>query len=287
MPRARGRATQILLLVTLVGFAACKGDDACQDKLAAMRRTFQAIPADAATQQVAILAPDFPLLTSTQGAALRAAGPVVRLNADNSANLEGGKHHFEAESVIAEATAALTRPGHDRVLYLAIPPGVALGPHSGLIRRLGDQAPLRVLVRDSSGGPAAPTPSPAMATRLAAIRGAGLHEKPVLLADAMRVVAGGCNQMAADFEALASAAPDRRQGAMLDAALTGAEQCGCGVVDVDGLGAVIWTLTMGNGPRLRWLPLLPGPAGIKLPPDARTGDLVRLLEAGPAIAFPE
>ena len=287
MPRARGRASLLLFLVMLAGFAACKGDDACQDKLATMRRTFAAIPADAATQQVAILAPDFPLLTSAQGEALRAAGPVVRLNADNRANLEGGTPHVEAEPVIAEVTAALSQPGNDRVLYLAIPPGVALGPHSALIRRLGEQAPLRVLVRDSSGGPAAPTPSPAMATRLAAIRSADLHEKPVLLADAMRVVAGTCKQMAAGFESLASAAPDKRQGALLSAALTGAEQCGCEAVDVDGLGALIWTLTMGDGPRLRWLPLLPGPAGIKLPPDARTGDLVRLLEAGPAIAFPE
>lgn len=285
MLRARRRASQVLLFVTLAGFAACKRDDACQDKLATMRRTFEAIPADAVAQQ-AILAPAVPLLTSAQGAALRAAGPVVRLNADNSAQLEGGEQHFEAEPVIAEAIAALTRPGHDRVLYLAIPPGVALGPHSGLIRRLGEQAPLRVLVRDATGGPAAPTPSPAMATRLAAVRGASLHEKPVLLADAMRVVAGDCKPMAAGFESLASAAPDQRQGALLNAALTGAEQCGCEVVDIDGLSALIWTLTMGDGPRLRWLPLLPGPAGIRLPADARTGDLVRLLEAGPAIALP-
>lgn len=287
IPRAHGRTRQVLLLAMLVGFAACTRDDACQDKLAAMRRTLAAIPADAATQQAAILAPDFPLLTSANGEALRAAGPVVRLNADNSANLEGGTPHFEAGPVIVEATEALTRPGHDRVLYLAIPPGVALGPHSALIRGLGEQAPLRVLIRDATGRPAAPTPSPAMATHLAAIRGASLHEKPVLLGDAMRAVAGNCKPMAAGFESIAGVAPDQRQGALLNAALTGAEQCGCEVVDIDGLSALIWTLTMGDGPRLRWLPLLPGPAGIKLPPDARTGDLVRLLEAGPAIALPE
>jgi len=296
IPRARGRASQVLLLAMsamfggsamLVGSAACTRGDACQDKLAAMRRTLEAIPAGAATQQVAILAPDFPLLTSANGEVLRAAGPVVRLNADSSANLEGGDKHFEAGPMIVEATEALSRPGHDRVLYLAIAPGVALGPHSALIRGLGEQAPLRVLIRGATGGLAAPTPSPAMATRLAAIRAASPHEKPVLLADAMGAVAADCKPMAAGFESIASAAPDKRQGALINAALTGADQCGCEVVDIDGLSALIWTLTMGDGPRLRWLPLLPGPAGIKLPADARTGDLVRLLEAGPAIALPE
>ncbi|HEY0135693.1 MAG TPA: hypothetical protein VGB85_16530 [Nannocystis sp.] len=286
--RARGRASHVLFLATLVGLCApaCKGDDECQAKLAGMRRTFQAIPTGAATQQVALIDPDFPLLTSSQGEALRTTGPVVRLNADGSASIDRGKPSFDLEAVVAEAADVLTRPGHDKVLYLAIPPGVALGPHSPLIRRLGDRAPLRVLVRDAGGTPAAPTPSPAMATRLAALRGADASQKATQMAEAMRATAGECKPLAESFESLAGHAPDKRQGALINGALAGAEQCGCDKVDVDGLAALIWTLTMGDGPPLRWLPLLPGPAGLKLPADGRTGDLVRLLEAGPAIALP-
>ena len=286
---ARGRAPHVLLLAALVGLTTpgCKGDDECQAKLAGMRRTFQAIPANAATQQVTILEPDFPLLTSSHGEVLRTMGPVVRLNADGSASMERDEPSFDLEAVVGAAADILTRPGHDHVLYLAIPPGVALGPHSQLVRRLGDQAPLRVLVRDAAGTPAAPTPSPAMATRLAALRGAAVDEKAMRMGEAMRAAASGCQPMTAAFESLASAAPDKQQGMLVNAALTGAEQCGCDKVDVDGLGALIWALTMGAGPPLRWLPLLPGPAGLKLPADARTGDLVRLLEAGPAIALPE
>ena len=288
IPRARARASHVLFLATLVGLAtpACKSDDECQAKLAGMRRTFQAIPAGAATQQIALLEPEFPLLTSSRGEALRTTGLVVRLNADGSASIDGGAPSFDLEAVVAEASEILTRPGHDKVLYLAIPPAVALGPHSPLIRRLGDRAPLRVLVRDASGTPAAPTPSPAMATRLAALRGADASQKAMLMADAMRATASDCKPLHESFESLASLAPDKRHGALINGALAGAEQCGCDKVDVEGLSALIWTLTMGDGASLRWLPLLPGPAGIKLPADGRTGDLVRLLEAGPAIALP-
>jgi hypothetical protein len=288
IPRARGRASQVVLLATLVGpwTPACKRDDECQAKLAEMRRAFQAIPAGAAIQQVTLLEADFPLLTSSRGEVLRTTGPVVRLAADGSASIERGKPSFDVEAVVAEAADMLRRPGHDKVLYLAIPPGVALRPHSLLIRRLGDQAPLRVLVRDAAGTPVAPTPSPAMATRLAALRGADATGKATLMAEAMRATAGECKPLGASFEALAGLAHDKRPGALIDGVLTGVEQCGCDKVDVDGLSALVWALTMGEGPPLRWLPLLPGPAGLKLPIDSRTGDLVRLLEAGPAIALP-
>ena len=122
--RARGRASSAVLFVTLVTLApgtmgimgiACKGDDACQAKLAAMRRTFEAIPADAATTQITILAPDFPLLTSARGEPLRATGPVVLLNTDGSANLDGGKPSFDPDVVLTKVAAALTLPGHDKV----------------------------------------------------------------------------------------------------------------------------------------------------------------------------
>lgn len=251
-----------------------------------MRRSFEAIPPGAATQQITILDANYPLLTSAHGEALRAAGPVVRLGLDGSASLDGSTPSYNVETVLAQVAERLTQPGHDRVLYLAISPGVALGAHSALIRRLGEQAPLRVLIRDASGGPAAPVPSAAMATRLKAMRSAPPMEKPALLAEAWRAAAGTCKPLIDGFEALTSEAPDRRQATILDTSLTGVEACGCNVVDVDGLTALVWTLLMGEGPPLRWLPMLPGPAGIKLPSDARTGDLVRLLEAGPAIALP-
>ncbi len=252
-----------------------------------MRRTFEAMPANAAAPTLEILDPAFPLLTSAHGEVLRSGGPVVRLAADGSAGLEGSTPHHAADPVLIEVAERLSRPGNDRVVYLAIAPGVALGPHSVLIRTLGEQAPLRVLIRDAAGAAVAPTPSPAMATRLAEIRSAPSNQKPMLLADAMRSAAGECKLLTDGFASLATAAPDSRQGQLRNIALTGAEACGCEVVDVDGLGALVWTLVMGEGAPLRWLPLLPGPAGIKLPVDARTGDLVRLLEAGPAIALPE
>lgn len=273
-----------VVLALSISLGAC-GDSECAQRIAAMRRTFEKIPAKAVAQ-VVIVEPGFPLPESTGGEVLRTRGPLVRIDAGGRASVEDGPPR-DVDALIAEVAEHLTRPGQDRALYLAIAPTTPVAPHVGLLTALGEQAPLRVLVREpASAALAAPTASPATAARLAAITTDDPLQKARLLADAMQAAVGTCKPLTTTFESLATVAPDRRQAELINAALAGAETCGCDVVDVDGLTALVWVLIMGDGPPLRWLPMLPGSAGAPVPATATGADLASALAHGPAVALP-
>lgn len=282
-----GSALGLGLVLALAPAAACKGDAACTERLAAMRASFEAIPPGASSQPRGPLEGEFPLPTSARGDAMPASATVLRIAADGVLSFDGEARVTDAPAALAGAAERLAMPGQDRALYLAIAPTAPLAPHRVMLRRLAEQSPLRVLVRAPApaASAAAPTPSPALAARLATLANADPSTRAQGLAEALKAAGSRCRPIDQAFTELASVAPAARQATLLNAVLTGAESCGCASVEVDDLSALVWALLVGDGPPPRWLPLQPAADGAKLAADAKGADLARLLEAGPAVAL--
>ena len=188
---------------------------------------------------------------------------------------EALQEEFDRATTLAENTG---RPWSARLLIVA----EARAPASAILDLAALVPPTvrLILVVDLAGDVVPPAPPKSDAVKAAIA--VPLEERASRTANLLTPAIGTCAPVREVFDAVATTSSDLRGKTMFDGLPGAIERCGCQGVDVDTLVSVVWAMAGKTHPSKRSLTLPlsrePGAELVELPANARTSDLVLMIE---------
>jgi len=273
------------IMLILAGLLACTPgvSEECAAKVAAARTLF------AHGGEVAVLfaQPGMQLAESSHGAAIEDGIPVyVREDGSFLVDLrtplptvaaahEALQEELDKAMTLAENTG---QPWSQRLLLVPD----ARAPASAILDLAALLPPtLRLIVIVDLTGDVVP-PAPPMSDAVKAATESPFPERTYRTADLLTPAIGTCAPVREVFDAVTTTTSDLRGKTLLDGLPGAIERCGCQGVDVDTLVSAAWAMVGKHQPSKRGLALPlsrePGAELVELPANARTSDLVLMIE---------